>query len=262
MFIKAILSIGDTLQLTSKSKQPTPFNAQGQQIPPPPPPTITTTTSSFNPFMPTQPPTASLKKQESAPFMDPRSLPLPPPLAPTEIRTLPPPPQNASLKRPLPPRTTDSVAPAPKGVPMKQQPVMSKLPAKLPAKVAAKPAPMTTPIAPMSTSKAPMASSIAPMSLSKAPMASSTAPMSTPTPISTGSDQPMAPVRMFPQGAVLSHPPLNSTAGISEQESRAFVEYINTNTAMQQDNDVKPFLPISTNSQQIYSVVSDGWLLW
>ena len=68
------------------------------------------------------------------------------------------------------------------------------------------------------------------------------------------------PVRVLPMGQ--AKPGLNSAAAASEEESRAFVEYINTSVAMQQDPDVKGFLPISAKSTDIYTIVSDGWLLW
>lgn len=229
--MKAILSIADTLQISSSStKQSNPYNAQGQQLP-----TTTAPPQPLNPFMATQPPSLpSLAKKESVPYVDPRTL--PPPIATTstnvEVRPIPPPPQSVSatnLKRPLPPRSSDGLgAPATlKGVPMNRQPVMNKLPAKLPARTTSTPA----------------------------------KPAAIPS-LSTPTDHPSAaPVRLFPQGPVLGHPPLASTVGISE-ESRAFVEYINTSVAMQQDNEVKSILPISNNSQQIYSIVSEGWLLW
>jgi hypothetical protein len=67
-------------------------------------------------------------------------------------------------------------------------------------------------------------------------------------------------VRVLPVGQ--AKPGLNSAASASEEESRAFVEYINTSTALQQDPDINGILPIKANSPDIYTVVSEGWLLW
>jgi hypothetical protein len=69
-----------------------------------------------------------------------------------------------------------------------------------------------------------------------------------------------APVRVLPMSQ--AKPGLNSATAASEEESRAFVEYINTSVALQQDPDCKGILPIRHNSADIYTIVSDGWLLW
>lgn len=70
-----------------------------------------------------------------------------------------------------------------------------------------------------------------------------------------------APIRVLPTaGMPGGKASLNSVAQISKDESRAFVEYINTNAALKDDPDVNHVLPITND--RIYDVVSEGWLFW
>jgi hypothetical protein len=179
-------------------------------------------------------------------------LPTPPPiLTEKELQHIPPPPLPQQFgvgqlkKPPLPLLKTAPIGAKPippLKAPAKQNPEVAKFPAKVPAK------PMQVKV----VAKKP------PLSSSQELKRQSSFPTTT-----LSSSQELKRESSFPQGRVYSHPSLNTTpSSAPEEESRAFVEYINTSTAMQQDKDVKGILPISPTSTQIYTIVSEGWLLW
>lgn len=224
---QAITNINDTLR-----GEPTPvtaskpFNSQGQHISYPATIPTTTSTQQFNPFNLPPPPVAT-----PLPTVDLSTLPPPPlPLAPLRFSGEVPPPPIANgggvgaLKKPPGPDTGTR----PSAPPLKAMPgTLKTQPAKPTAKVAAKPPQFIPPTQEMLQERL---------------------------------GQP-APVRVLPAVGQAKQSNLNSTANASEEESRAFVEYINTST-LQQDPDVKGILPIKANSSDIYTIVSDGWLLW
>lgn len=49
---------------------------------------------------------------------------------------------------------------------------------------------------------------------------------------------------------------------VSEQERRAFVEFMNSNQKLSQDPDLSHLFPIDPNSDALFQAVSDGALFW